>query len=96
MKPVEKSVERGKLHAKRLQSRKKIVQHPFFNMGDLEGVVTLGVARAQKCIFPIRGARFSRRVPPHVHKWECTWPEAAKKWPEAAKKWPEVAEKCPK
>ena len=65
-------------------------------MGDLEGVVTLGVARAQKCIFPIRGARFSRRVPPHVHKWECTWPELAKKWPEVAEKWPEVAEKCPK
>jgi hypothetical protein len=55
-------------------------------MGDLEGVVTLGVARAQKCIFPIRGARFSRRVPPHVHKWECTWPELTKKWPEVAEK----------
>ena len=36
-------------------------------MGDFQGVVTLGVARAKKCIFPIRGARFSKGVPPHVH-----------------------------
>jgi hypothetical protein len=56
-------------------------------------LVTLGMARAQKCIFPIRGARFSKGVPPHVHTGGCTWPETAKKWPEVAEKWPEMAEK---
>src|ERR1017187_2610612 len=43
-------------------------------MGDFQGVVTLGVARASKCIFPYRGARFSKWVPPHVHAHGCTWP----------------------
>ena len=43
-------------------------------MGDFQGVVTLGVARASKCIFPYRGARFSKGVPPHVHAHGCTWP----------------------
>ena len=50
-----------------MKSRKKAVEHQFFDMGDFQGVVTLGVARAKKCIFPIRGARFSKGVPPHVH-----------------------------
>jgi hypothetical protein len=45
-----------------------------FDMGDFQGVVTLGVARASKCIFPYRGARFSQGVPPHVHAHGCTWP----------------------
>jgi hypothetical protein len=27
-----------------------------FDLGDFQGVVTLGMARAPKCIFPYRGA----------------------------------------
>jgi len=44
------------------------------NLGDLQGVVTLGVARDPKCIFPYRGAGFSEWAPPHVHAKRCTWP----------------------
>ena len=43
-------------------------------MGDFQGVVTLGVAGAPKRIFPYRGARFSKGVPPHVHAQGCTCP----------------------
>ena len=45
-----------------------------FDLGDFQGVVTLGMARASKCIFPYRGARFSQGVPPHVHARGRTWP----------------------
>ena len=44
------------------------------NLGDLQGVVTLGVAKDPKCIFPYRGAGFLEWAPPHVHAKRCTWP----------------------
>ena len=45
-----------------------------FDMGDFQGVVTLGMARAPKCIFPYRGEGFLEGAPPHVHAKRCTWP----------------------
>jgi hypothetical protein len=54
----------------------------FFIMGDFQGVVTQGVARTSKCIFPYRGARFSKGVPPHVHAHGCTWPRRCPLLPE--------------
>ena len=57
-----------------------------FDLGDFQGVVTLGVARASKCIFPYRGARFSKGVPPHVHARGCTWPRRCqRRWKMARK-----------
>jgi hypothetical protein len=60
------------------------------NLGDFQGVVTLGVAGDPKCIFPIEGQGISEGVPPpctrevvymapKVHARECTWPEVAEK-----------------
>ena len=48
------------------------------NLGDFQGVVTLGVARDQKCIFPIRGEGFLEWAPPHVHAKRCTWPRCTR------------------
>jgi len=48
------------------------------NLGDFQGVVTLGVARDPKCIFPYRGEGFLEVGAPHVHakrgvhgRWGC-------------------------
>ena len=57
-----------------------------FDMGDFQGVVTLGMARAPKCIFPYRGAWFSKGVPPHVHAHGCTWPRRCPRRPKRARK----------
>ena len=59
-----------------------------FDLGDFQGVVTLGVARASKCIFPYRGARFSKGVPPHVHARGCTWPRRCQRGWKMARKQP--------
>ena len=37
------------------------------NLGDFQGVVTLGVAGDPKCIFPYRGEGFLEGAAPHVH-----------------------------
>ena len=48
------------------------------NLGDFQGVVTLGVAGDPKCIFPYRGEGFLEVGAPHVHakrgvhgRWGC-------------------------
>jgi hypothetical protein len=66
-----------------------------FDLGDFQGVVTLGVARASKCIFPYRGARFSKMgapsctrawvyMAPSVPAWVENGPKTAQRQAEAA------------
>ena len=49
-------MERGNLMENGWKNEKKRCYTKVFDIGDFQGVVTLGVARAKKCIFPIRGA----------------------------------------